>query len=514
MTYNEAGELVEDIADSYTVSDDGLTYVFTLKETTWSDGTPLTAADFVYSWNRAANPLTAADYSYLYDGLIELDTSEEAEAANEVLLGVEATGDYELTVTLVNPCSYFLSLCAFPTFFPVPQASVEAADTDGTNPGAWCNEAGFISNGAYCCTAWSHDESMTYTKNENYWDAENVSIETLNFMLSSDDAAILTAYDSGNLDFSDTIPSDEISNRLDGDDCYVVDEIGTYYVGFNVNSTLFEGYTPEQAADLRHALCLLVDRDYIIENIGQTGQEPANAFIPSAMSDGNGGIFKTNTDAYTYPDEENVGYYDASYEGYDDSVAQAIELLEGIGFEFEDGMLSSSTPLSFTYMTNTGTGNEAIAAAIQQDCASIGITVDVSTEDWNVFLDDRKAGNFDVAREGWIADFDDPINMLEICLSTGGNNDMQLGVEVDGAIPSYAPQNWDEFDALIAQIKSEADTEARVALMHEAEDMLMDTWAVLPIYYYNDIYLQKSNVSGIYSNVFATKFFMHATKTE
>lgn len=552
LTYDENGQLIPGVAESYDVSEDGMTYTFHLRQSKWSDGTELTAKDFVYSWNRAANPMTASDYSYLFDGLIakneiaeEMVANPEYDAAaaeaaaaageeystpaevysdaalaeqeaNNILVGVEATDDYTLTVTLVSPCPYFLSLCAFPTFFPVPQASVEAADTDGTNPGAWALEAGFVSNGPYTCTAWNHDESMTYTKNPNYYDADSVSIETLQFMLSADDTAIYNAYMAGNLDFIDTIPNEEIPNHNGTDpEFHIAANIGTYYVGFNVNSKLFEGKTPEQASAMREAINLLIDRQYIVDTIGQTGQELANTFVPAGMSDSNGAEFRQNTDSYTYPDAEAVGYFDPSEDAYDENLETAISLLESAGYEFDDnGMLSSSTPLSFTYLTNEGAGNEAIGAAIQQDMAAVGITVDVETQSWNVFLNERKAGNYDVCRQGWLADFDDPINMLEMWTTESGNNDAQFGRTDDsGVIPSYAPQNWDTYNDLIASIKAETDLTARVALMHQAEDMLMETWAVVPLYYYNDPYMQKSNVEGVYTNSFGYKYFHHATKT-
>ena len=552
LTYDENGQLIPGVAESYDVSEDGMTYTFHLRESKWSDGTELTAKDFVYSWNRAANPMTASDYSYLFDGLIAKNEAAEemvanpeydaaaAEAAaasgeeystpaevysdaalaeqeaNNILVGVEATHDYTLTVTLVSPCPYFLSLCAFPTFFPVPQASVEAANTDGTNPGAWALEAGFVSNGPYTCTAWNHDESMTYTKNPNYYDADSVSIETLQFMLSADDTAIYNAYMAGNLDFIDTIPNEEIPNHNGTDpEFYIATNIGTYYVGFNVNSKLFEGKTPEQANAMREAINLLIDRQYIVDTIGQTGQELANTFVPAGMSDSNGAEFRQNTDSYTYPDAEAVGYFDPSEDAYDENLQTAISLLESAGYEFDDnGMLSSSTPLSFTYLTNEGAGNEAIGAAIQQDMAAVGITVDVETQSWNVFLNERKAGNYDVCRQGWLADFDDPINMLEMWTTESGNNDAQFGrPDETGSVPSYAPQNWDTYNDLLASIKAETDLTARVALMHQAEDMLMETWAVVPLYYYNDPYMQKSNVEGVYTNSFGYKYFHHATKT-
>lgn len=419
--YNEAGEVYLALADSYEVSEDGLTYTFTLKDgLKWSDGTELTAKDFEYSWKRAADPTTASDYAYMFDGIAK---------AEDGSLDVTASEDGKtLTVNLVAPCVYFLDLCAFPTFYPVPQASVEAAEGWEENAGAWALEAGFVTNGAYTLESWTHEESMVYVKNPNYYRADEVKIERVELMLSADDTAIFAAYNAGDLDFADTVPTDEIANLLDDPEFHIVDNLGTYYVCFNVNSPLFEGKTAEQASAMRRALTLLIDRDYIVENVGQTGQQPANTFIPAGMLDGNGGEFRANDDAYTYPCEEAVGYYDASYDAYEDNLAEAISLLEEAGYVFdEDGTLSDETPISITYITNEGTGHVAIAESMQQDFAVVGIDMTIETGEWNVFLNERKAGNYDMARNGWLADFNDPINMLEMWTTDSGNNDVQFG---------------------------------------------------------------------------------------
>lgn len=422
-TYDAEGQLVPNLAEGYTVSEDGLTYTFTLKDgLKWSDGSDLTAADFEYSWKRAAATETAADYSYMFNGIAGYPDD----------LNVSASEDGKtFTVVLTAPCAYMLDLAAFPTFFPVQQACVEGAegylDESGNvlNPGAWATEAGFVSNGAYVLTEWVHGESMTYTKNPNYWDAENVKIETLSFMLSADDTAIYAAYQAGDLDFADTVPTDEIATLLaeENPEFYIVDNLGTYYICFNVKSDLFAGKTVEQANAMRKAFSLLIDRDYIIETVGQTGQKFANTFVPAGMADGNGGVFKTNDDAYTFPVADAEGYY-----GEEVDTEAAIELLKTAGYEFDDnGMLSADTPISFEYLTNEGSGHVAIAECVQQDLAMIGIDMTIRSCDWNVFLNDRKSGNYDIARNGWIADFNDPINFLEMWTTESGNNDIQFG---------------------------------------------------------------------------------------
>ena len=414
-TYNAAGVTAPALAEGYTVSADGLTYTVTLKKgLKWSDGSALTASDFVYSWKRAVDPLTAADYEYMFSGFAGYEEGD---------LQVKAINDTTLEFKLIAPCAYIEDLMAFPTFFPVKQSAVESYADWKTSPGGWCQEAGFVSNGPFVCTGWNHDVSMTYEKNPYYWDAANVKIEKLEFMLSADDNAIFAAYNAGDLDLIDSVPTDEVAQLIasKNPEFHVVDELGTYYVAFNAKSSLFEGKSPAQAACMREAFSILIDRDYIVENIGQTGQVAANAFIPLGMADGNGGIFKSSA---------QDGYYDAYAINNDNkaTVAHAVALLKAAGYKFDaNNKLSAETPISVTYLTNQSSGHIAIAESIQQDLAAVGINLSIQVQDWNVFLEERKNGNFDFAREGWIADFNDPINMLEMWTTTSGNNDCQFG---------------------------------------------------------------------------------------
>lgn len=491
-TYDEEGKLIPDLATAMPeVSEDGTVYTVKIKESKWSNGDDLKAQDFIYSWNRAIAQETAADYAYLFDIIARKDDGT---------LSVEASDDYTLVITLISPCPYFNDLMAFPTFLPVHQASVEAADPDKTNPGKWAEEPGFVCNGAYTLESWNHNESMVYKKNANYHDAANVTMEELQFMLSADDTAIYAAYNSGNVDYIDTVPNDEISS-LNGTnpEFGILDNLGTYYIGFNVNDPVFDGKTVEEAAKMRQAMNLLIDRQFIVENIGQSGQVPADTFVPLGMADGNGGEFKGDT-----------SYYDATSTGAA-MVEDAKKLMEEAGYSFTDngdGTYKIDPAINMVYLTNEGTGHVAIAQAVQQDLALLGIGLEIQTQDWNVFLENRKQGSFTIAREGWLTDYNDPVNMLEIFTSDSGNNDMQLG---KGDKSDSAP-DWKEYDALVSEIRNTADFAKRVDLMHKAEDMLMETWAVVPLYYYNDIYMQKPNVEGIRATVFGMKYFMYATK--
>ena len=191
-----------------------------------------------------------------------------------------------------------------------PQADVEGADGYADNPGAWCTEAGFVSSGPFVCTGWTHNESMTYEKNPNYYNADAVTLERIDFMLSDDDTAVWNAFMDGSLQFIDSIGTDNMETAKGMPEYHNIPTLGTYYAGFNVNSPIFEGKTVQQAADMRKAMNLLVDRQYIVDTIAQADQEIANTFIPTGMSDGQGGEFRVNDDAYTYPNEEAVGYFD------------------------------------------------------------------------------------------------------------------------------------------------------------------------------------------------------------
>ena len=211
-SYDATGVPAPNYATGFELSADGLTYVFTLRDgLKWSDGSDLTAKDFEYSWKRAAKAETAADYSYMFNGI----------AGYPDELNVTASEDGKtFTVVLSTPCAYFLDLAAFPTFFAVKQEAVEAAegykDAAGAvvNPGAWALEAGFVSSGPFMLESWTHEQSMVYVKNPNYWDAANVKLEKLEFMLSADATVIYAAYQAGDLDFIDVVPGDQIKGLL------------------------------------------------------------------------------------------------------------------------------------------------------------------------------------------------------------------------------------------------------------------------------------------------------------
>ena len=430
VTYDENMELIPDTAEKIDISDDGMTYVFTMRDgLKWSNGDAFDAHDFEYSLKRAADPELGADYRYMLDcikGYPEDDTEDVD------LMAVTASEDGKtLTIELKAVTAYFLDLCAFPTYFPVHKDSVEGApgyrDADGKikDPAAWTQEGGYVSNGPFMNTGWVHNESITFEKNPNFHRADNVKLQKLHFMLSDDDPVIFAAYKDGSLDFIDNVPPDEIKILLEENnpEFHVVDNLGTYFVIFNVKSDMFAGTTVEQAAKVRQAISYAIDRQYIVDAVGQTGQTLANSFLPPLMLDGTGHEFKRNTDSYTYPDAATAGYFP-----YEQDLGMARILLSEAGYEFDaDGKLLADKPIHIDYLFNTHEAHAAIAQIIMDDLAQLGIEMTANQMDWDTTLAERNAGNYDVARHGWIADFNDPINMLEMWTSTSGNNDAQFG---------------------------------------------------------------------------------------
>lgn len=419
------GKTVLHFASDYSVSEDGLTYTITVRDgLQWSDGVPLTAKDFEYSWKRAILPETGADFSKVFDVIKGFEEGNLAVSASE--------DGKTLTVELANPITYFENLLAFPAYFPVPQHAVEAAegykDANGNvvSPGAWAVNAGFPVCGPYNLKEWKHDESMVYEKNPSYFDADKIPLQNLEFMLTADNTTAYAAYQAGNLDFLENLNADELENVMNSPEYTRNPLLGTYYLMFNTKSKLFEGKTVEQASAMRRAFSLLIDREHIVETITKKTFIPANSYVPPSTSDGHGGEFKMSDDAYSYPVAEENGYHTLAKT--DDSIAKAVELLKEAGYEFdENNVLSPNTPINFEFMYNTSNLHENVGQTMQNDFAELGINLSMKNLDWAIYLDERKEGNYDMCRGAWIADYNDPINFLEVWVTDGGNNDAQLG---------------------------------------------------------------------------------------
>lgn len=466
-------------AESYekVVNDDGtVTYTFTLREDArWSDGKPVTAQDFVYSWQRLVSPETAADYNYMIDCVVNANEIMAGEKDPEEL-GVSAPDDRTFVVTLASDLPYFTELCAFPATFPVRQDVVEGNDQ-------WTFDvATYLSNGPYTMSAWNHNSEIVMVPNEQYYDVANLGPAKITFKLMDDQNAMLSGFRSGELDFIEDVPQAELPGLVANGELKIVDYIGTYYVCYQTQKAPFDD------PRVRKAFTLAVDRTFIVDQVTQAGQVPANGFVPAGVYDAAGSTgddFRTVGGAYYTVDG------DADY-SYEKNCEEARQLLAEAGYPNGEGF-----PV-VEYLYNTSDAHKAVAEALQNMWETeLGVTVTLNNQEWAVFLQTRKDGDYSIARNGWIADYNDPMSFLDMWLTGGGNNDAQY--------------TNPEYDALIQQAKSSTDPAERMALMHGAEDLIMgQDWALNPLYFYTQKYMISDRVDGMFYTPLGYFFFSYA----
>ncbi len=495
-------------------NDDGtVSYTFVLRDDLkWSDGSALTAEDFVYAWNRAANPATGSDYGYMFeviDGYAEMnEMDDDGNLVNpDAKLNVTASEDGKsLTVVLPVDVPYFHELCAFPTYMPVKKDIIDA------NGEAWATKAEtYIGNGPYKVTEFTQTQ-MTLEKNEYFYNAEAVKSDKIVFAFNDDDSSLLTNYQNGSYLFIDSVPNDEIQSLSGQKDFFVEGQLGTYYVSFNVNDEALKDFTEAEKADIRKALGLMIDRNYVCEEIGQAGQVPAAGFVAMGLTEPDGKEFIEKNG----PNGDGAGYYSVAKEDYTKNCDEAMALPKGVAESSgkytvgEDNKLVGFPKL--IYLTNEGSGHEAIAEYLQQAWGVYGIEIEIQVQEWATFLNTRKEGNYSVARNGWLGDYNDPISFLDMWYSTSGNNDCQFGRGAHASYAGYGDKTWAEsYDKIIAEVKTSTDAEKRFELMHDAEDILMETGAICPIYYYTDIFMCNEMIDGFFASPLGYKYFMYAS---
>ena len=496
-----------EMAEKYEISDDGLVYTFTLREgLKWSDGSDFFASDFVKSWNRAADPALGADYAYLFDYI-----AKNADGTLNVVADDEAR---TLVVTLANPCAYFLELCGFTTYYPV---KVELAD----NEGAWATDpAKYIGTGPFRMTSFAVDDVAKFEKNEYYWNAENVKLGGVNAYLAEDSVAILAAYESDAVSFIESMDPAEF-DRLEATypgELVKADQLGTYYVLFNVHKDLSpEGktLTVQEQSKASYALGLMINRQDEVDYVTMGGEEPATGFFPSSLMDGLNenvraaegyGAWYTGT---ATPSAENAAYTA--------DMVEAIKILMDLGYSYtgtiEGGDVKFTDVPGFEFSFNQNATNSAIVQYIQETWNSVGITATINTEAWATLQIKLGKGDAEASRMGWVADFNDCVNFLEIFISNSGNNYPRLGQDVgeytrytentkDAGLGAYwgpeGNQTWAEcYDALVNEIKAATDPAERAAKCAEAEKILMATGAVAPMHFYKNPYMAKPNVKNL-----------------
>ena len=470
MRYDENDELVPGQAESYEVSDDGMTYTFKLRDgLKWSNGDPLTAKDFEYAWKRVIDPELASEYSFQITTYVK-GAEEYFNGEGSIDdVGIKALDDKTLEVQLKAPTPYFLDITAFYTLLPVNEKVVSenpdwAKDPQGTE---------FVSNGPFKITEWNHKENIKMVKNDNYFEADKVKLDGLYFDILEDDNTAYQKYEGGEYDVLVQPAPAVTAKALQADDpeLKMGKDIGTYYFEFNTTKKPFSN------AKVREALSLALDRKTIVENIAQGGQIPAEGMVPLGLND--------DTDKDFREANGNLVAEDA---------AKAKELLaEGLK---EEGMTAEDLK-GFTLSYNTDEAHKKIAQAVQEMWKqNLGIEINLENMEFQVLLDNRKAGNFEIARAGWIGDYKDPMTMLDLYMTDNPQNDSKWSNK--------------EYDELLKKAAASPDQKVRMDSMKAAEKILMEEKPIIPIYFYTQARLEKSNVTGVYKPLLAYPRFIYA----
>ena len=464
LRIDKEGKVAPSLAEKYEVSDDGLTWTFHLRDgLKWSDGSDLTANDFVYSWQRMVDPEVAAPYAETVLGMVEgydeaigkPDADGNPTIDPDVTkLGVEATDDKTLVVHMSSPTPYFDKLATFAALSPVKKDVVEA------NPDGWTlDPKTYISSGPFKLTEWKSGSYLMLEKNENYWNKDAVKLDGIKCLLMQDQNAAFSAYESGDALMIKDIPTQEITTLQKRSDYHIDPQLGTYFI--DLNNTLDEF----KDARVRQAFSLALDRKYISETITSGTYTPASGFVSEGVTDWDGSAWQDHiTDKSVYI---NIDDHDAN-------LAKAKELLKEAGYENGVGLPE------MVYSTNDASYHKKIAEYLQQAWGELGLKVDVNIVEWKSFTPQRRSGNYQIARDGWVMDYNDPSNILQLTQTGNGNNSSKYSNP--------------EYDALLEKAAKEVDPQTRFGYFHQAEELLLKDAGVIPLMYQNETYLQSDKI--------------------
>jgi len=468
LTLDEGGNLAEGQAESWETDEEGLTWTFHLRDgLKWSDGTDLTANDFVYSWKRVCDPEVAAPYAETVLGMVE--GYADAVEGNLDALKVEAPDDKTFVVKLTSPCPYFGSLAAFATLSPVQQGTID------TNGDAWAIDAGtYICNGPFYISEWRPGAYIMMSKNPNYWNADAIKLDAIKWNLIEDPNASYSAYQTEEIMMIKDVPTEEIPSLSGSDEFYIDPIIGTYYLSLNTQKEPFND------VNVRKALSLAIDRDYVANTLMQGTYTPAYNFIGPGWLD---------TDGTEFISKANGGQPYISSD-HDANIEEAKKLLSDAGYPDGQGLPT------ITYSTNDASYHKVVAEYLQQAWAEIGVDCQVDIVEWASFTPIRRNGDFDSSRNGWGGDYSDASNMLDLFYSSNGNNDGKF------SSPDY--------DAAMDISRTTLDAAERSEALHKAEDVLLEEMGCIPLAYYNDFWLQRKELKGSWHGTNGYWYFMYA----
>jgi oligopeptide transport system substrate-binding protein len=464
VTFDKDLKPVPGVAESWTISDDGLVWTFKLREDAkWSDGKPVTSEDFVYAWRRAVDPKVPCDYSYMFD-LFENGTAAYTSEVPPKELGVRAIDEKTLEVTLKAAASYMVEVFGFPTLFPVRKDIIEQ------DPEGWAfNPELAISNGPFKLSSYTQNDVLTVVPNEHYWDRDRVKLDELNFVFIVEQSTALSAMEAGDLDGIDEVPNQEIPRlQSESEDFIIAPYLGVYYYVFNLTKEPFDDVR------VRKAFSKAIDRNAIVTTVTLGGQVPATGYVPSGVTFGGEDFREAGGDFGMDPMSAQV--------------EEAKKLLADAGYPNGEGLPK------ITLQYNTSENHKRIAEAIQEMWnENLNTSVELTNMETRVHYPALEEGNFQIARAGWIGDYNHPMTFLDLLLSDSGNN--------------YTQVRNEEFDKIINEAKMASDEKTAKELMHKAENIIMENQMVIPIYYYTLPMMMGQHVKGWYRSPLGQIYF-------
>jgi oligopeptide transport system substrate-binding protein len=447
------GSVIPGAAESWEVSDDGTVYTFTLREHTWSDGTPVTADDFVFAMQRILDPAEAAEYASLLYTIKNARPLNEGAIEGMDQLGVRAPDPKTLEITLESPTPYFIEQLTHYTAFPLPKHKIEELGDD------WIKPENIVGNGAYKVIEWLPNTHVKAEKNAAFYDADNVAIDVVYFYPSEERNAATKRFRAGEIDIQYDFASEQIDWLKENlpEATHIAPYLGIYYYVINTREAPFD------LPAVRQALALAIDREAITGKVLRTGELPAYSFVPPGTGN--------------YGEPAYVSWKDTPYE---ERLAQAKELLAAAGF-------GPDNPLPIQLRYNTSETHKKVAIAVAAMWKALGVETELFNSEVKVHYNDVQEGNFQVARAGWIADYNDPQNFLYLMDSSTG-------------VLNYAGYANPEFDRLMAEASATANLEARADLLRQAEAVAMGDMPNIPLHYYVSKNLVAPHVEGWVDN--------------
>jgi oligopeptide transport system substrate-binding protein len=429
------GSVAPALATTWETSPDGLTWTFHLRDALWSDGTPITADDFVYAYRRILEPKTAAVYAYLVASVFKNGQAVNAGKAAPETLGVRALGPKTLELTLEHPVPYLPELLKHISFFPVPRHVVERYGD------AWVRPGRYVSSGPYKLVAWRLGDYIRVEKNPQFWDAGRVCIDRVNYYPTTDVVAAERRVARGELDLNTSFQSNRITRLRKTMGPYVRTHVtlSTTYISFNTSRD-----TPFRDRRVRRALSESIDREFLTEKLLRAGQQPAYSFVPPVVANYKPGA-RFPWAGKSFPERQ----------------AEARRLLAEAGY-------GPDHPLKFEFKSSNATETQLLMQAIQADWRAIGVDARLVQNEFQVALASYRARDFDAAVMAWVGDYNDPLTFLDLMKSdTGAQN--------------YGDYRNPAYDALLAQSQAEPDVTQRAEILAKAEQIMLDDEGVVPI---------------------------------